>query len=123
MQKWKKYLSGILTAGLTVGLAAYPVQAAETDSAAPDRFPMLEVPQALQTYEADGREVQVFGGFTSLTDGEGATRAVDDSRLLHQRIALCIHYLEADHLAVDMGKVQVHRLHAGSISQIHRILQ
>ena len=85
MQKWKKYLSGILTAGLTVGLAAYPVQAAETDSAAPDRFPMLEVPQALQTYEADGREVQVFGGFTSLTDGEGATRAVDDSRLLYKR--------------------------------------
>ena len=85
MQKWKKYLSGILTAGLTVGLAAYPVQAAETDFAAPDRFPMLEVPQALQTYEADGREVQVFGGFTSLTDGEGATRAVDDSRLLYKR--------------------------------------
>ncbi len=85
MQKWKKYLPGILTAGLTVGLAAYPVQAAETDSAAPDRFPMLEVPQALQTYEADGSEVQVFGGFTSLTDEEGATRAVDDSRLLYKR--------------------------------------
>ena len=46
---------------------------------------MLPAAQPVQTYDSGDYQIQVFGGFTRMTDAGGISSALEDSRLLYKR--------------------------------------
>ncbi|MBS6396009.1 MAG: hypothetical protein KH452_02475 [Clostridiales bacterium] len=102
MRRWKRYAAGAMAAA-TVCAGVRPVMAAGLQNPAEDMqeaaeaqdpaaesaeegvFQMLPSVQPVQTYGSGDYQIQVFGGFTRMTDAGGISSALEDSRLLYKR--------------------------------------
>lgn len=110
MRRWKRYAAGAMAAAAAVCAGVSPAaaaglqdpaeevrEAAETQSPEPGSedpasgeatggvFQMLPAAQPVQTYDSGDYQIQVFGGFTRMTDAGGISSALEDSRLLYKR--------------------------------------
>lgn len=110
MRRWKRYAAGAMAAAAAVCAGVSPAAAAglqnpaeEVREAAETRtseagsedpasgeatggvFQMLPAAQPVQTYDSGDYQIQVFGGFTRMTDAGGISSALEDSRLLYKR--------------------------------------
>lgn len=110
MRRWKRYAAGAMAAAAAVCAGVSPAaaaglqnpaeevrEAAETRTSEPGSedpasgeatggvFQMLPAAQPVQTYDSGDYQIQVFGGFTRMTDAGGISSALEDSRLLYKR--------------------------------------
>lgn len=110
MRRWKRYAAGAMAAAAAVWAGVSPAaaaglqnpaeevrEAAETRTSEPGSedpasgeatggvFQMLPAAQPVQTYDSGDYQIQVFGGFTRMTDAGGISSALEDSRLLYKR--------------------------------------
>ena len=90
MRRWKRYAAGAMAAGAAVCAGVSPAAAAGLQNpvsgeATGGVFQMLPAAQPVQTYDSGDYQIQVFGGFTRMTDAGGISSALEDSRLLYKR--------------------------------------
>ena len=90
MRRWKRYAAGAMAAAAAVCAGVSPAAAAGlqdpvSGEATGGVFQMLPAAQPVQTYDSGDYQIQVFGGFTRMTDAGGISSALEDSRLLYKR--------------------------------------
>ena len=90
MRRWKRYAAGAMAAAAAVCAGVSPAAAAGLQNPASGEatggvFQMLPAAQPVQTYDSGDYQIQVFGGFTRMTDAGGISSALEDSRLLYKR--------------------------------------
>ena len=90
MRRWKRYAAGAMAAAAAVCAGVSPAAAAGLQDPASGEatggvFRMLPAAQPVQTYDSGDYQIQVFGGFTRMTDAGGISSALEDSRLLYKR--------------------------------------
>lgn len=90
MRRWKRYAAGAMAAAAAVCAGVSPAAAAGLQDPASGEatggvFQMLPAAQPVQTYDSGDYQIQVFGGFTRMTDAGGISSALEDSRLLYKR--------------------------------------
>ena len=90
MRKWKRHAAAAIAVTAAVCAGILPAAAAEVQdpAAAPekeDTFQILPSAQAIQTYDSGDYQIQVFGEFTRMIDGNGVASALEGSRLLYKR--------------------------------------
>lgn len=91
MRRWKKYAAAAMAAA-AVCTGILPAAAAElqdpgTEEAAEEKsaFQILPAEKPVQSYGSGDYQIDVFGDFTRMTDGNGASSALEGSRLLYKR--------------------------------------